>query len=137
MASVAVSGGGHGSRFLALASPTLNQLKEAFASGTDDADIAELRARALAEIGALPTTIGQLNTEVSGHIYNQMLACYAKHAKPSYQKISQQFNAAATDFIARANIVDPETPADQLVTADEPLRRAWSDALVHAARLVT
>jgi hypothetical protein len=121
--------------YLALASGTLDKLKAAVASGSADADLVELRARALAETGALPTTIGQLNTEVSAHIYEGMLAAYNKCAKTNYTKVSSQFDAAARDFVSAANVVNPETPADQLVTADEPLRRAWSDALVHAARL--
>jgi hypothetical protein len=123
---------------LELQSPTVDRLKKAVADGADNDELIQLRAEALAEISALPTFVAQLNNAIADDIYRKMLDAYAKHAQANYQQVAAEFDSAAKSFTDCVAIVDPDSPAEELVigaAATDETRKAWADAALHAARL--
>lgn len=116
--------------FLALKTPCRDRLTQAI-TNPDDADIPVLRAAAFAEATIVPAT----NHAVKGAVYAKLVEVYSPVARSNYKKVATRFNDAATNFTAAADVVNPETAAEAMVTAPEASRTAWSQAPLHAGRL--
>ena len=91
-------------------------------------DVATLRALALAEASAMPPAHAEVDHVVRAAVLNRLRELYAPHAAPNYQQVGADFDSLAHKFTAAAGLVDPETPAVDMVSASEKTRKAWGDA---------
>ena len=112
--------------FLSAPSSIPQRLTDAVITGTGD--VAALCAMALAEATALPPAHAQVDNAVKSVVLQRLKDIYAPVALDNYRTVPTEFDSLATKFVAAANVIDPETPAEHLVHAPEKLRKAWSTA---------
>ena len=122
---------GHGRSTLGSAR---QNLIDAVIHPTKDTNLTMLRAYALAEMVG-PQHVGQLAAEIQAAVLAQMTPTYAAVATKNYRGVAELFDAAATKFSDGAGLVDPESDASAVVTADEAVRTAWVEAPLHASEL--
>ena len=123
--------------YLALTNTATQRLAEQIVNPAKNTDVALLRALAIAEQSETPGAIAALNAAVVAAVQREMLSAYEPVARDNYAAVAADFNAAAKRFTAAAAIVDPESDANRMVTADDAERQAWLDAELQAATLDT
>ena len=116
------------------ASP-MTALTNAYADGADEDTLATLRAAALITETATAPQLATVRNSVAPAAYSALRAAYAPQAVKNYTKLAEQYDAAAAEFVRLAQIIDPETDAKNLVSADEETRRAWLEAEMVAGKL--
>ncbi len=116
-----------------LTSPALERLSAAVMVGS--ADIATLRALALAEVTAMPPNKAQVTNVVRAAVLTKLGDVYSPVAHGNYKKLAEAFTSTAQKFTEAAGVIDPETEALLIVGASEPERLAWIAALEHAHQL--
>lgn len=102
---------------------------DAVVSGATDTDLTALRALALGEVSA-PTDQAALTNEVGHRLYMAMVGAYEPHAATIYAQTAKLFDAAVAKLTKAITVVDVESPAELLVTADAKSRAAWSEAQI-------
>jgi hypothetical protein len=110
------------------------QLAKALLGDTPLERVAELRGLALAE-NASNQERAVVHNGLAAALYPVLIAEYAKTAQANYATLAAKFNSTAATFTKAATVIDPETPAEQLVHATEAKRRAWTDAGVASLEL--
>lgn len=115
-------------------SPMQQRLFQALTDPKFTGDIAELRSAAIAE-AAEPSQWGTVNRRASAAILDALQEIYRPHAKKNFTVITERFNSMASAFTNCARVVDPEVIADQMVSASEHERTAWTQAAVHATEM--
>ena len=113
----------------------LTALAAAYADGADEDTLATLRAAALITEAATAPQLATVRNSVAPAAYAALRAAYAPQAVKNYTKIAEQYDSAAAEFTRLADIIDPETDAKNLVSADENTRRAWLEAELIAGKL--
>jgi len=113
----------------------LEALADAYRDGADETTLATLRAAALLAEITTPEAEGRVHRSVAPVARQQLHDAYHTVASRNYNKIRDQFNATANDFIAHTAIVDPESDAKTLVSASDEVRTAWLNAEVLAGKL--
>lgn len=113
----------------------LTQLEDAYASGQDTQTLEILRQAALISETLTPVHYATVRNAVAPAALDQVTSTYQPSAIGNYETIREQFNNTAATFHENADIIDPETNADQLVAADDTTRRAWLDADLAAHQL--
>ena len=121
---------------LSSASP-MTALTNAYADGADGDTLATLRAAALITETATAPQLAAVRNSVAPAAYSALRAAYAPQADKNYARISEQYDSAAAEFVRLAQIIDPETDAKSLVSADEDTRRAWLEQELIAGKLNT
>ena len=116
------------------ASP-MTALAAAYADGADEGTLATLRAAALLAETATAPQLATVRNSVAPAAYAALRAAYAPQAAKNYSKLAEQYDAAVAEFVRLAGIIDPETDAKSLVSADEETRRAWLEAEMVAGKL--
>ena len=116
------------------ASP-MTALTNAYADGADGEALATLRAAALLAETATAPQLAAVRNSVAPAAYSALRAAYAPQAVKNYAKLAEQYNSAAAEFVRLADIIDPETDAKNLVSADEDTRRAWLEQELIAGKL--
>jgi hypothetical protein len=58
-------------------------------------------------------------------------------AVDNYSRVASKFDGVAGKFSTAASLVDPETPAADVVGESDKVRQAWSSSERHAAELTT
>ena len=116
------------------ASP-MTALVAAYADGADEDTLATLRAAALLAETATAPQLATVRNSVAPSAYAALRAAYAPAAVKNYSKIAEQYDSAAAEFVRLAEVIDPETDAKSLVSADEDTRRAWLEAEMVAGKL--
>jgi hypothetical protein len=111
--------------YLNLDAPMAQRLAMAVVDGPDE-DIATLHALALAETTAMPPARATVDHTVRTAVMTRLRELYAPHAAPNYQQVGADFDSLAHRFTAAAGLVDPETPAVDMVSASEKTRKAWA-----------
>ena len=104
-------------------------------TGKQQPDLETLHALALAQSSASNSAIADVINSVRREVAPALVRAYRPVAMENYRLIAQQFDDLAGQFHAAAAVVDPETPPENLVTADEHQRLAWSQAQFLAAEL--
>ena len=112
-------------------------LTAAYADGADGEALATLRAAALLAETATAPQLATVRNSVAPAAYAALRAAYAPQAAKNYSKIAEQYDAAVAEFVRLAGIIDPETDAKNLVSADENTRRAWLEQELIAGKLNT
>ncbi len=84
---------------------------------------------------AMPPQHAEVEHAVKRAVLAKLVDIYQPVALPNYQRLATEFDGIARAFAAAANTIDPETPADHLVHAQEKIRKAWSAAEQHAHQL--
>ncbi|HYB34400.1 MAG TPA: hypothetical protein VEF72_00395 [Mycobacterium sp.] len=112
--------------------PMQHRLVDAVVTGSD-ADIVALRAAAHAEQLEQPKVVAA----VRDAILQRMQEVYRPVATEQYGKVVDVFDSAANKFTAAAQVINPETPAAEMVGASDELRRNWLDADILARQLTT
>ena len=112
-------------------------LVAAYADGADEDTLATLRAAALITETATAPQLAAVRNSVAPSAYAALRAAYAPTAVKNYSKLSEQYDAAVAEFVRLADIIDPETDAKNLVSADEETRRAWLALELIAGKLDT
>ncbi|MEE1617310.1 hypothetical protein [Brachybacterium sp. J153] len=115
----------------------LTELTDAYADGADETTLATLRAAALIAEVATPVQLATVRNSVAPAAHAALRAAYAPQAVKNYAKIAAQYDSAAAEFTRLAQIIDPETDAKHLVSADEDTRRAWLEAELITGKLDT
>lgn len=100
-----------------------------------DADLAALRAGALAEATAAPTDVAAVNNAVRAAVARRLRDLYTPVAETSYAQVAALFDAAAAKLAAAIAIVDPDADPAVVVGADNKTRQAWADCSIAAAEL--
>ena len=114
--------------------PAIDRLAQSVIDG-DPAD-AVLLAAAIAQTAASPGVHNGVITWVRCRVHAAIRDTYAAHAENIYLTVADQFNTAAQAFTSCAAIAgDPELPAVAVVDAADKVRKAWKEAVVHAADL--
>ena len=116
------------------ASP-MTALTAAYADGADGDTLATLRFAALITEAATAPQLATVRNSVAPAAYSALRAAYAPQADKNYAKLAEQYNSAAAEFVRLAHIIDPESDAKNLVSADEDTRRAWLEAELIAGKL--
>lgn len=116
------------------ASP-MTALTAAYADGADEDTLATLRAAALITETATAPQLATVRNSVAPAAYSALRAAYAPQAVKNYSKLAEQYNTAAAEFVRLADVIDPETDARNLVSADEDTRRAWLEQELIAGKL--
>ena len=116
------------------ASP-MTALTNAYADGADEDTLATLRAAALLAETATAPQLATVRNSVAPAAYAALRAAYAPQAVKNYSKLAEQYNSTAAEFVRLAQIIDPETDAKNLVSADEETRRAWLEQELIAGKL--
>ena len=119
---------------LSTASP-MDALTAAYADGADDDTLATLRAAALMTETATAPQLATVRNSVAPAAYSALRAAYAPQAVKNYTKLAEQYNSTAAEFVRLAAVIDPESDARKLVSADEDTRRAWLEAEMIAGKL--
>lgn len=115
----------------------LDALTKAYSDGADEDTLATLRAAALLTETATAPQLAAVRNSVAPAAYSALRAAYAPTAVKNYTKLSEQYNSTAAEFVRLADVIDPESDARNLVSADEDTRRAWLEAAVIAGKLDT
>lgn len=110
-------------------------LAAAYADGADEDTLATLRAAALLAETATAPQLAAVRNSVAPAAYAALRAAYAPQAVKNYTKLAEQYNSTAAEFVRLADIIDPETDAKNLVSADEETRRAWLEQELIAGKL--
>ena len=118
------------------ASP-MTALTNAYADGADEDTLAALRAAALITETATAPQLATVRNSVAPTAYAALRAAYAPTAVKNYARIAKEYNSTAAEFVRLAGIIDPETDARSLVSADEDTRRAWLEQELIAGKLNT
>lgn len=113
----------------------LTALATAYADGADGEALATLRFAALITETATAPQLATVRNSVAPAAYAALRAAYAPTAVKNYSKLAEQYNSAAAEFTRLADIIDPETDAKNLVSADEDTRRAWLEQELIAGKL--
>ena len=113
----------------------LTALAAAYADGADEDTLATLRASALITETATAPQLATVRNSVAPAAYSALRAAYAPQAVKNFAKLAEQYNSAAAEFVRLADIIDPETDAKNLVSADEDTRRAWLEQELIAGKL--
>lgn len=121
---------------MSTASP-MTALTDAYADGADETTLATLRAAALIAEVANPVQLATIRNSVTPAVHAALRAAYAPQAVKNYSKLAEQYDSAAAEFTRLADVIDPETDARKLVSADENTRRAWLEAELIAGKLDT
>lgn len=112
------------------------RLAAAVTNPDDPADLDTLRALALAErAGARDEA--DLDTDIRAAVYLALAEAYEPVAAQNYKTIAARFDTLATAFTKAAAQCDPEAPAEQMVTAGDKARKAWTDVQLHTHELDT
>lgn len=120
--------------FVTTDSPVAQRLTSAILNGTE-AELPVLRALALAEEAAGPTHVAAINNRARVSVTRRLRELYSPVAQQNYQAIAARFDRQAAEFTTAASVIDPEAPADTVVTADAKIRKAWTDSLLAAQQL--
>ena len=112
-------------------------LTAAYADGADEDTLATLRAAALLAETATAPQLATVRNSVAPAAYSALRAAYAPAAVKNYAKLAEEYNSTAAEFVRLADIIDPETDAKNLVSADEETRRSWLAADMIAGKLDT
>ena len=115
----------------------MTALTDAYADGADETTLATLRAAALIAEVATPVQLAAVRNAPAPAAHAALRAAYAPQATKNYARVAEQYTAAAQEFTRLAQIIDPETDARHLVSADEDTRRAWLEAELIAGKLDT
>ena len=115
----------------------LAALTDAYADGADETTLATLRAAALISEVATPVQLATVRNAPAPAAHAALRAAYAPQATKNYARVAEQYTATAQEFTRLASIIDPETDARHLVSADEDTRRAWLEAELIAGKLDT
>jgi hypothetical protein len=115
--------------------PMAARLAAAILEPKSSADIAELRALALAEESATNLDEGAVTAAVRDAVHDLLLALYKPVALKNYKAVAAQFDDAAKAFVKAANVIDPEATSDAIVYRDDKTRQAWLAAAVAAKEL--
>jgi hypothetical protein len=99
------------------------------------ADVAELRALALAEESATSVDDAAVSDVVRARVHSAMVELYAPHADRAYRAVAASFDAAADKFTRAAKAVDVLADPATLVTGSSTAREAWFAAPVLAGEL--
>lgn len=110
-------------------------LTAAYADGADEDTLATLRAAALLAETATAPQLATVRNSVAPAAYAALRAAYAPTAAKNYSKLAEQYNSTAAELVRLAQIIDPETDAKNLVSADEETRRAWLEQELIAGKL--
>ena len=113
----------------------LAALTNAYADGADEDTLATLRAAALITETATAPQLATVRNSVAPAAYAALRAAYAPQAVKNYTKLAEQYNSTAAEFVRLADIIDPESDARNLVSADEDTRRAWLEVEMIAGKL--
>ena len=113
----------------------LTALAAAYADGADEDTLATLRASALITETATAPQLATVRNSVAPSAYAALRAAYAPTAVKNYTKLAEQYNSTAAEFVRLADVIDPESDARNLVSADEETRRAWLEAEMVAGKL--
>ena len=115
----------------------MTALTDAYADGAAEDTLATLRAAALIAEVATPIQLAAVRNAPAPAAHAALRAAYAPQATKNYARVAEQYTAAAQEFTRLAQIIDPETDARHLVSADEDTRRAWLEAELIAGKLDT
>lgn len=99
------------------------------------ADLASLRALALAEQADTPHAVASVNSIVVTSVEAAMLDAYADTAAENHAAVCAKFDAEAQAFTDAATIAPPEAASDAMITADDATRTAYVAASIHSAAL--
>ena len=113
----------------------LTALAAAYADGADEDTLATLRFAALITETATAPQLATVRNSVAPAAYAALRAAYAPQAVKNFAKLAEQFNSAAAEFVRLADVIDPESDARNLVSADEDTRRAWLEQELIAGKL--
>lgn len=122
-------------RFTADTPSALDRYCDAVVTGDRKADLTVLRALALGETAAAPTHRATVDNALRAHVLRALRALYRPAQFENYTVAATLFDGAATAFTAAAGRIDPEAAAEELITAPEPQRQAWTAALLAAHNL--
>ena len=112
-------------------------LTAAYADGADEDTLATLRAAALLAETATAPQLATVRNSVAPAAYAALRAAYAPQAVKNFAKLAAHYNSTAAEFVRLADVIDPETDAKNLVSADEDTRRAWLEQELIAGKLDT
>lgn len=101
----------------------------------DDADLAALRAGALAEASATSQANAQVHNGVKAAVTRRLRDLYAPHAQTNYEVVADLFDAAADRLSKAAAVIDPDADPAAVVNADTKTRQAWTDSFLAATEL--
>lgn len=99
------------------------------------ADLATLRAVAVAEEQATGGADATVNERVQAAVLRQLEALYSAVAKRNYRTAADRYDTAAKRFTGAANTVNVESSGDMLISASGAQREAWLQAPSLAADL--
>lgn len=120
--------------FIELAHPISDKLAAEILEPSG-ADVAVLRALALAEQAATSVDDAAVTDVVRTRVHGRLVALYEPHAQRNYKQVAAQFDDIAAQFAKCVRAVDPEIGSDAVVGAGDAARRAWFDAAELAAAL--
>lgn len=102
---------------------------------SDSKDLQTFHVLALAAANAGSVENATVRNAVADIVYTEAHLAYRAVATEAWEASAAMFNATATRFTKAASLVNPESPADQVVRMDNKQRTAWMDAANAAAEL--
>ena len=122
--------------YLKMSTPCRDELVDAIINPSkDDDDVATLRALAISE-SAVNATVVAVNKTVASAVHARLVDLYKPAAVETYAKISEQFNACASELAKLAKVTDVDTTdADWIVSQPAKCHDAWKEAPLIAGRL--
>lgn len=123
-------------RFTAATPDTcLDRLTAAILEGDRTADLTALHACAQAEALATGPSRAQVTNALKAAVGRRLRDLYAPVAQTNYNRVADQYDAAAAEFTTAATAVNPESDAAAIVSAPTKVRSAWTDAELAARKL--
>ncbi len=121
-------------RFTAITNPCRERLAAEIVAPTG-ADIATLRAAALAEEAADSGDEASVTSVVSSAVLAELVSLYQPVGQRNYKTIADRFDQAARSFTAAVSIYDPAVDSSAVIRLSERERSAWLGAEVCANEL--
>ncbi|WP_275777918.1 hypothetical protein [Paenarthrobacter sp. Y-19] len=99
------------------------------------AELAQLRALALAAQNSNPVTEAAVRNEAGAAILAALRAEYRTVAAANYETIRAKFNDKARELTAALETADAEASPEEMVQASAKIRAAWSEGPIRALEL--
>lgn len=104
-------------------------------TSTETMDLPTLLTLALAQSGPSNHSIADLTTELKRDVTAALVRTYRDVAAKNYQQLAAAFDGLGYEFESLVHVIDPETPAANMISAPDDQRSAWVRAEMVAHEL--
>src|SRR6266568_1130404 len=111
--------------FIERKSITPDDVADAVIRGESEERIRELYSMSVAVVDASHTGIADITNRTKARIIRELKSEYATVADSNLKLIADQFDKAWKDFTKLAKVIDPETPAQNVVGVPAEDSNAW------------